>query len=128
MILLTCLIWSFFISACVVRKRSLLFKLFGNSLTLIQWRSTLMVLLEGVRVFRHVQIFFVVAGLNVYVVSPLSLGFKNHSLWTTEPYNSLSLSSKKKTLKTLSQLSLLCLENLNPLSVLFSLHLFLDSN
>ena len=36
-----------------------------------------MVLLESVRDFRHVGVFFVVVGVNIYVVSPLSLGYKS---------------------------------------------------
>jgi len=55
----------FFDSPCVVEKRHLLFRLFGILLMLTRWRSTLMVLLEGVRVWQHVQVFFMVAGVNI---------------------------------------------------------------
>jgi len=50
----------FFISSHDVRRRYLLFRLFRNSLMLFGWRSTLMVLLESVQVFQHVQVFFMV--------------------------------------------------------------------
>ena len=75
--LLTSFIWSFLISPRVVRKKSLLFGLCRNSLMSIGWKSTLMVLLEGVWVFRHVQVFFVVARVNISIVSPFTFGYKS---------------------------------------------------